>query len=72
MFGEAVKLILNTLQHGKLIVQVTVYGITVATHRHKFAQLQRLEIDLEDNTCVFQQSGCTAPFHLYSGSKPEP
>ena len=64
MFGEAVKLILKTLQRGKLIVKVTVYEITVATHRHRFARLQSLEIDLENSTCVFKQSGSTAPFHL--------
>lgn len=62
MFSKAVKLILKSLQWGKLVEVVTVYGITMAVHYHRFAQLQTLKMDFKGSTCEFKCSGTTSPF----------
>ena len=55
-FSEAVKLSINTLATGKLVRMATIYGITVAAHKHEFAQLQKLQIDFERSCCCCKNS----------------
>ena len=44
MFGEAAKLFSSVLCKGKLVHNVIIYGIVVATHKHQYAQLLKLKI----------------------------
>jgi len=65
MFGEAVKLIVNTLCKGRLVQTATIYGILVFVHEHKQAHLLKLTINFKDMKCVFEQSAVASSFvHL--------
>lgn len=62
MFGEGIKLVLKALALGKVVSVITVFGICVAAHKHKYSQFLRLDIDFECGTCYFQRCATTGPF----------
>ena len=64
MFGEAAKLVSSVLCKGKIVHNVIIYGIVVATHKHQYAQLLRLKINFFESTCVFERCRKPAPFQL--------
>lgn len=64
MFNEAARLALKTLSSGKLIKNITVYGIIVAVHQHEFARLLILKIDLDQCLCKFERCPTLFPFTI--------
>ena len=62
MFNEATRLLIKILSSGKQIRSATVFGITVAAHKHEFARLLTLKIDLMQQVCRFERCPALYPF----------
>lgn len=68
MFNKAARLALKILSSGKLIENITVYGIMVAAHQHEFARLLTLKIDLNGGVCKFERCPTLIPFTILFNS----
>ena len=64
MCGEAAKLVSSVLCKGTLVKNVTIYGIVVAAHNHRQAQLLKLKINYFESTCIFERCRRRAPFQV--------
>ena len=62
MCGEAAKLVSSVLCKGTLVKNVTIYGIVVAAHNHRQAQLLKLKINYFESICIFERCRRRAPF----------
>jgi len=55
MYGETVKLTVNTLNTGKLVKTATMYDVLVVIHQEDKASLLKLTIDYFNRVCKFKK-----------------
>ena len=64
MCGEAAKLAVSVLCKGNLVKSITIYGIVVAVHNHREAQLLKLKINNYESACIFERCRKRVPFQV--------
>ena len=62
MFGQGTNLALKSLSSGKLVSNLKMYGIIVAAHKPDEARLLQVNIDFEEQTCIFRRVTRTYKF----------